>query len=168
MATDKIINPKEKQEVELSEELNSKGKPYKLKKISQGQATMWHMNNEEKVEYLQQRVRQMAKWIGEGKARATCIDMLMDKEQIQRRQATKAYNDALMYLCPDEDDNYRKGLIQKNFDRLEKIVEESWHMNPRVAISAISEMNKMLHVSETNIMINKNAQGDEQVVIKFG
>lgn len=120
------------------------------------------------------RVDEVAQMISNGKSRQTCQQWIKDTYGVQDRQARAYYNAALRLLIPDESkfDKYRKALIQANIDRLEKIIEVCIESNDANMLSqarqCVAELNKMLGVTSQNtVMINKNDEGDEQIIISF-
>lgn len=120
------------------------------------------------------RVDEVAQMISNGKSRQTCQQWIKDTYGVQDRQARAYYSAALRLLIPDEDkyDEYRKALIQANIDRLEKIIEVCIESNDANMLSqarqCVAELNKMLGVTSQNtVMINKNDEGDEQIIISF-
>lgn len=120
------------------------------------------------------RVDEIAQMISNGKSRQTCQQWIKDTYGVQDRQARAYYNAALRLLIPDDSkyDEYRKALIQANIDRLEKIIEVCIESNDANMLSqarqCVAELNKMLGVTSQNtVMINKNDEGDEQIIISF-
>lgn len=121
------------------------------------------------------RVDEVAQMISEGKSRQTCQQWIKDTYGVQDRQARAYYSAALRLLIPDESkfDEYRKALVQANIDRLEKIIEVCIESNDANMLSqarqCIAELNKMFGLTDKNntVMINKDADGDEQIVITF-
>ena len=120
------------------------------------------------------RVDEIAQMISNGKSRQTCQQWIKDTYGVQDRQARAYYSAALRLLIPDDSkyDEYRKALIQANIDRLEKIIEVCIESNDANMLSqarqCVAELNKMLGVTSQNtVMINKNDEGDEQIIISF-
>lgn len=129
------------------------------------------MPNKKKVENLvtQTEITQM---LGEGQSRISIIKHL--KEQgINEGQANHLYYAALKELSPQTNllDDYKRGIIQQNLDRLERIVEKSIDGNSQeksVAVKAIAEINKMLGAYQDNtVTIARNKEGDEVIQITF-
>lgn len=116
------------------------------------------------------RVDEIAQMISDGKSRKTIQQYIKDNYGVKERQARAYYTAALRLLIPDESeyDEYRKGLIQANIDRLEKIIERSITGNTqdmKVAKDCISELNKMMGLGDkTNIMINKNNEEETFII----
>lgn len=110
--------------------------------------------------------------ISKGQSRADIVQSLVD-DGITYRNAQQLYYEAMKDMTPDINllDDYKRGMMQQNLDRLEKIINSSIEGNAgdkKVALQAIAEMNKMLGLSQgNNVTINKNNQGDEQIVISF-
>ena len=111
--------------------------------------------------------------ITSGMTRMEIINALREKG-LTYDKAEHAYYIALKDMAPSPDfiDDYKRGLIQLNLDRLEKIINETIGGNfqsKAVALKAISEINRMLNVTGNNgVVINKNNKGDEQIIISFG
>lgn len=111
--------------------------------------------------------------ISSGMTRMEIINALREKG-LTYDKAEHAYYIALKDMAPSPDfiDDYKRGLIQLNLDRLEKIINETIGGNfqsKAVALKAIAEINKMLNVTGNNgVVINKNNKGDEQIIISFG
>lgn len=110
--------------------------------------------------------------ISKGQSRASIVQTLVDNG-LGYKNANLLYYQAMKELTPEENmlDDYKRGMMQQNLDRLEKIINSSIEGNAgdkKVALQAIAEMNKMLGLSQgNNVTINKNNQGDEQIVISF-
>lgn len=110
--------------------------------------------------------------ISKGQSRADIVQSLA-YTGIGHKNANLLYYQALKELTPEENmlDDYKRGMMQQNLDRLEKIINSSIEGNSQdkqVALKAIAEMNKMLGLSQgNNVTINKNNQGDEQIIISF-
>lgn len=130
------------------------------------------MPNKKKVENLatQTEITQM---LGDGKSRMSIIKYL--KEQgINEGQANHLYYAALKELSPETNllDDYKRGIIQQNLDRLEKIVEKSMDGNSQeksVAVKAIAEINKMLGAyQDSSVTIaQQNKEGEQIIRIDF-
>lgn len=109
--------------------------------------------------------------ISKGKSRTEVIQNLVD-DGIEYSNANLLYYEALKEMTPDTNllDDYKRGMIQINLDRLEKIINsciDGSTGDKKVALQAIAEVNKMIGVSQgNNVMINRN-QGDEQIIISF-
>lgn len=110
--------------------------------------------------------------ISKGESRADIVQSLVDNG-LGYKNANLLYYEAMKELTPEENmlDDYKRGMMQQNLDRLEKIINSSIEGNSQdkqVALKAIAEMNKMLGLSQgNNVTINKNNQGDEQIIISF-
>lgn len=110
--------------------------------------------------------------ISKGQSRADIVQSLVDNG-LGYKNANLLYYQAMKELTPEENllDDYKRGMMQQNLDRLEKIINSSIEGNSQdkqVALKAIAEMNKMLGLSQgNNVTINKNNQGDEQIIISF-
>lgn len=111
--------------------------------------------------------------ISKGKTRKEVIDWL--KEQgMSGGNLYAIYYSALKEMMPEEDflDEEKKYLIQKNLDRLERIINSSITGNTgekKVALQAIDTLNKMIGVyaDSNKVTIAKNNQGEEIIQIDF-
>ena len=110
--------------------------------------------------------------ISKGQSRADIVNSLVD-DGITYRNAQQLYYEAMKDMTPDINllDDYKRGMMQQNLDRLEKIINSSIEGNSQdkgVALKAIAEMNRMLGLSQSDkVTINKNQEGDEQIIISF-
>lgn len=115
---------------------------------------------------------QVQDMVADGKSRASIMKFLQD-QGMAKSTAENIYYQALKDMTPSPDllDDYRKGIIQVNLGRLEKIIDETIggnYQNKQVALKAISEINKMLGLSEgNNVTIAQNKEGDQIIQIKF-
>lgn len=122
------------------------------------------------------RVIETAKMICEGKSKQTCLEHIMEAQGCKIQQAKYYYQAALNWLIPDDMDGYKRGLLQANMERLEKIIQDCVDKKDdrngadylRVAKDAIAEMNKVLGVGNNRVVVSKSAEGDETIAISFG
>ena len=114
----------------------------------------------------------VAEMINSGMTRQEIMKALTD-QGIAPNYASKYYYMALKDLAPEPDliDDYKKGMIQVNLDRLEKIVNETIDgnfQNKAIALKAIEQINKMLGITDSNkVTIANNKEGDQIVQIEF-
>lgn len=122
------------------------------------------------------RVIETAKMICDGKSKQTCLEHIQEAQGCGLQQAKYYYQAALNWLIPSDLDEYKKGLLQANIERLEKIIEEGINNRNdnrrgadylRTAKDAISELNKMLGVGNPRIQMAENAEGDKMISIEF-
>lgn len=117
------------------------------------------------------KIQQAAKWLAEGKSRATIIERLMDEYQITAKTASVYYADAIRFLLPEEESEYKNELIKANITRLETIYERAMASGDyKNAREAVQELNKMAGVSKDGITVGINtdkANDTQQVVIRF-
>lgn len=116
---------------------------------------------------------QICEWVSRGKSRKEVIELL-ENEGMTYTSAEKLYYTALKDLAPEPNlfDDYKKGIIQQNLNRLEKIVSDCIEGNvgeKTVALRAIDTLNKMLGVYNENnsVTIAKNNKGEEIIQITF-
>lgn len=120
------------------------------------------------------RVIEVARMICDGKSKATCLDYIQRAQNVGIQQAKQYYQAALNWLIPSDMDEYKKGLLQANIERLEKIIEDGIQNRNdgrrgadylRTAKDAISELNKMLGVGNPRLQIaQENKSGEQQVI----
>jgi len=116
------------------------------------------------------RVLELAKMLSKGKSRQTVIEYAMEHYDVTEPQAKRYYAAATRYLIPDDMDEFRKGIIQANMERLETIIERCMELGQyKVARDAIDSLNKMFGInSGLQIGIQTDTENNtQQVVIKF-
>ena len=116
------------------------------------------------------RVIEIAKMLSKGRSRQYVIDYAKEHYDINDNQAKRYYAAATRYLIPDDMDEFRKGLIQTNMERLETIIDECMARGQyKVARDAIDSLNKMFGInSGLQIGIQTDTENNtQQVVIKF-
>lgn len=117
------------------------------------------------------RIQQGAKWIAEGKSRATVIQMMCEQFGIMTSTANDYYHESVKVLIPENEDEWRKELMKANATRLESIYECAMRDGDwKAAREAIDSLNKMsgLNGSGVQIGINNDKQNDtQQIIIKF-
>ena len=100
-----------------------------------------------------QRVQEIARRMSEGESRMRLENWMMENWEIGDRQARAYYSAAARYLIPDDEEDYKKGLIQANLNRLEDIVERTMTADDyKNAIQAIKEINRVLGAGEKNVV----------------
>jgi len=117
------------------------------------------------------RVEEAAKMISKGKGRADVIEHLQKTYDLSYSSAQKYFISACHFLIPDDQAGFKEGLIKQNIERLEKIIDKSIEDKQyRVAREAIDTLNKTLgaYGQGSSIVINKNNEGDEQIIVNFG
>lgn len=118
-----------------------------------------------------QKIQQAAKWIAQGKSRATVKEMLSQKYDIALTTANDYYNEAIKALIPENEEEYLQNLIKVNMTRLETIYERALEAGDyKNAKDAVAELNKMAGVSRDGVAvaINTDKTNDtQQVIIRF-
>lgn len=117
------------------------------------------------------RVEEAAKMVSKGKGRAEIIEYLQKKYDMSYETARKYFISACHFLIPDDQEGFRESLIKQNIERLEKIITDAMAAkNYKAAREAIDTLNKTLGVygNGSAVVINKNNEGDEQIIVKFG
>ena len=115
-----------------------------------------------------ERIISLAKMISEGMSRKNVQEWIMTNYDVSGRQARAYYSAALRYLIPDNEEEYKRGLIQANINRLETIIERTMaegSADYKSAIAAIKEINRLVAPNENSIEV---ATKDAAFRIKFG
>lgn len=116
------------------------------------------------------KVIELSKMLSKGKSRQYVLDYAMSHYDVNEAQAKRYYSAAARYLIPDDVEEFRKGLIQANMDRLETIIEKCMEQGQwKVAREAIDSLNKMFGVTggvQVGIQTDKE-NNTQQIVIKF-
>ena len=115
-----------------------------------------------------ERVTNLAKMLSKGMSRKSAQEWIMTNYDVSGRQARAYYTAALRYLIPDNEEEYKRGLIQANIDRLETIIERTMaegSADYKSAIAAIKEINRLVAPNENSIEV---ATKDAAFRIKFG
>lgn len=115
-----------------------------------------------------ERIMSLAKMISEGMSRKNVQEWIMAHYDVSARQARAYYSAALRYLIPDNEEEYKRGLIQSNIERLETIIERTMaegSADYKSAIAAIKEINRLVAPNENSIEV---ATKDAAFRIKFG
>lgn len=117
------------------------------------------------------RIQEAAKMLSKGKSRATIIQHLIDTYGYSPQTAARYYESAVIYLVPDDDEEYRRNLVKANTTRLETIYERAMEERQyKVAREAIAELNKMAGIKGEGVQIGvqTDKQNDtQQIIIKF-
>lgn len=117
------------------------------------------------------KVEEAAKMISKGKGRADVIEHLQKKYDMSYATAQNYFVSACHFLIPDDQAGFKEGLIKQNIERLEKIINDSLEDKQyKTAREAIDTLNKTLgaYGQGSSIVINKNSEGDEQIIVNFG
>lgn len=117
------------------------------------------------------KIQEAAKMLSKGKSRATIIEWLIDTYGYSPQTAARYYESAVIYLIPDDDEEYRRNLVKANTTRLETIYERAMEERQyKVAREAIAELNKMAGIKGEGVQIGvqTDKQNDtQQIIIKF-
>ena len=169
--------------IEKTEAINKTEKAEKPKKNATTAKKVWKpslMEKDEKDILLRpteqwtttpqtiERIISLAKMISEGMSRKNAQEWIMTHYDVSARQARAYYSAALRYLIPDNEEEYKKGLIQTNINRLETIIERTMaegSADYKSAIAAIKEINRLVAPNENSIEV---ATKDAAFRIKFG
>lgn len=117
----------------------------------------------------------VAEWISQGKSRQYVWKRLQEEEGLKNTAIQSLYYGALRDILPGADlmADYKKEVVQQNYDRLESIIENSISgttaADKAIAIKAIDTLNKMCGAYNDNnqVTIAKNNQGEEIIKIDF-
>ena len=180
MATKNIDKTEKTEKVEKTDKKEQIEKP--KKKVSNSKK-IWRPSNMEKDEkdimlkpsdewkansQTIERVTNLAKMLSEGMSRKSAMEWIMTHYDVSGRQARAYYTAALRYLIPDNEEEYKRGLIQANINRLETIIERTMaegSADYKSAIAAIKEINRLVAPNENSIEV---ATKDAAFRIKFG
>lgn len=180
MATKKIEKTETINKVEKAEKTEKAEKP---KKKASNSKKIWRPSNMEKDEkdillrpteqwtttpQTTEKIISLAKMISEGMSRKNLQEWIMANYGVGDRQARAYYSAALRYLIPDNEEEYKRGLIQANINRLETIIERTMaegSTDYKSAIAAIKEINRLVAPNENSIEV---ATKDAAFRIKFG
>lgn len=117
------------------------------------------------------KIQQAAKMIADGCSRATVTERMREQFGISQSTANDYYSEAVKVLIPEDEDEWRKGLIKTNATRLERIYECAMRDGDwKNAREALAELNKMsgLHSGGVQIGVQTDKQNDtQQIIIKF-
>ena len=171
------------EKIEKTEVINKTEKAEKPKKKATTAKKVWKpslMEKDEKDILLRpteqwtttpqtiERIISLAKMISEGMSRKNVQEWIMTHYDVSGRQARAYYSAALRYLIPDNEEEYKRGLIQANINRLETIIERTMAEGTadyKSAIAAIKEINRLVAPNENSIEV---ATKDAAFRIKFG
>lgn len=177
MATNKT---EKTEKIEKTEQIKQTEKP---KKKASNSKKIWRPSNMEKDEkdillrpseqwttkpQTIERIISLAKMLSKGMSRKSAMEWIMTNYGVGDRQARAYYTAALRYLIPDNEEEYKRGLIQANIDRLETIIERTMaegSADYKSAIAAIKEINRLVAPNENSIEV---ATKDAAFRIKFG
>lgn len=166
MATKKELTPEELEKKRKKEGTAPKDKDTAARDIWKPHRE--HMDLSESEAPTIQRVMQIAERVSKGESRMGLQQWMQENWKIGDRQARAYYMAAVRYLIPDNEDEYRKGLIQANLNRLETIVENTMNgKNYQAAIQAIREINRVLGVEAKNT-VEVATEGPAVFKISFG
>lgn len=113
------------------------------------------------------RIRDLAdRIVNSGYTKWDAVQHCVDTYGVGKSQAIKYYYASLRYLTPDNPEQYREALIEKNFHVLETILKTALDTgNLKEANNAVRIMNEMLGVSGRSL--NIKAEGDEKTTISI-
>lgn len=116
------------------------------------------------------KIQRAAKWLADGASRATIIERLMDEYQITAKTASIYYADAIRFLLPEEESEYKNELIKANITRLETIYERAMATGDyKNAREAVQELNKMAGITGNGVQVGFKTDKDAntEFVIKL-
>lgn len=118
------------------------------------------------------RIYQIAeKIVKEGCARMDIIDYCQKEWGLSQTQAIRYWTSALAYLRPDNPEEYREALINRNFNVAEEILHRALEANNlKAASEALRILNSMLGVGSKAVEVrDKDGLGNDRVfTITFG
>lgn len=106
--------------------------------------------------------------IKSGWTRYDCLKYIKDSWGLAERQAQRYYYSALHNLIPDNPEQYREGIINRNINILEEMLRKALDSNNlKVANEVIKTINQMLGVGSKQVEIeDKNT--NNIIKISFG
>ena len=106
--------------------------------------------------------------IKSGWTRYDCLKYIKDNWGLAERQAQRYYYSALHNLIPDNPEQYREGIINRNINILEEMLRKALDSNNlKVANEVIKTINQMLGVGNKQVEIeDKNT--NNIIKISFG
>ena len=156
---------KKTEKTEQTEQIEKTEKAEKPKKKATNAKKIWRPSNMEKDEkdillrpteqwtttpQTIERVTALAKMISEGMSRKNVQEWIMTHYDVSGRQARAYYSAALRYLIPDNEEEYKRGLIQANINRLETIIERTMAEGSADYKSVIAAIKKKKRKKNTN------------------
>lgn len=118
-------------------------------------------------------IMQVADFITQGKTKSETLKYMRDELAIPYNMCSTYYHEALKTLVIEDDlmADYRKNIQQANYDRLERIVNDTIGGSvgeKKVAIQAITELNRMCGSYDGNsVTIGNNKEGEQIIRITF-
>ena len=122
---------------------------------------------------VQDNILQITELISQGKTKKEILDYLRYELRVPPTMLSSYYHQALknMVLTDDFMADYKKSIQQQNYDRLEKLVNDTIDGNAaekKLAIDAIKELNHMAGAYDGNtVTVAQNKEGEQIIQIKF-
>ena len=117
------------------------------------------------------KIQDAAKMLSKGKSRATVMQHLMKTYELTERTARDYYLEAVRFLLPEDEGEFKQSLIKSNVSRLETIAERCMEEGDwKNAKEAISELNKMCGITGSGFQIGVKTDKEtdtQQIIIKF-
>lgn len=125
--------------------------PGNKKATAATEARIWHIAN---------------KITNSGCSRLDCLEYMQNEWGLSIAQANRYYYGALRLFVPENPEQYREALINRNFDTVERILQRALERNDLTnANAAIKILNQMLGVGQKAIEINdKDAAGENRTI----
>lgn len=119
------------------------------------------------------RLMLLTKKIAKGASMRKVMDFCQEEWGLSEKQSYTYYLAALKFLCPTDEelDEYRKSMIQVQIARLEKIMDKGIESDDpqmlRLAKDCISEISKILGMTEKQKVTIENEKEDQVIKIEF-
>ena len=115
----------------------------------------------------QLKIQEVAELItNKGYGRLACLKYCKEKWNVSETQADRYYSAALIYLRPDNPEEYREALIARNFGILEGMLQKALENNDLGnATQIVKVMNTMLNVGDKKIALETE---NTKIVVSFG
>ena len=117
------------------------------------------------------KIQEVASLIVEkGYGRMACLKYCKEKWGLSETQGDRYYSAALIYLRPENPDEYREALISRNFGVLEELLQRAMDSNDTpTALNVVKVMNGLLGVGGKQVEFNEKDKegGEKKIVISF-
>lgn len=117
------------------------------------------------------KVHDMAKMIAKGESKDKTIEKTMNKYGISYGRASDLYYEAVKFLLPKDENQFRQEIQALNVERLNRIVDECMESkNWKEATKAIAELNKMAGITSNGVKVGMRTDGDgnNEFIIQIG
>lgn len=117
------------------------------------------------------KVEEMAKMIAKGESKEKTIEKVMKKYGLSYGRVSDLYYEAVKFLLPKDENQFRQEVQALNVERLNKIVDECMESkNWKEATKAIAELNKMAGITSNGVKVGMrtDGEGNSEFVVQIG